>query len=371
MKDNICVITTVHYCFDTRIYYREITSLSKKYIVDYYAPCNEIIKLECSRTFSPLYSSMSKLGRIKAHLQLIYLLLKKNYSMYHLHDPELIPLGLLLKIAKKRVIFDMHENVFIDISTKKYLHPWLRKIIYISFKFLYDLAQRKFDWFILAESSYSKIMKSSKYEIIYNYPLLKNIEIPREKKWKYGMVYVGSITVDRGIWNMLFVFQKVQNILPGSSLHLIGPIDEKGLDLEIAEWICNNSLSGKVYLHGRIPNEQIFDIVRHNSIGLCLLNKTVSFQESLPTKMFEYMMVSLPVIITNCDLWKDIVEDNKCGIAIDPDRHQESADKIVYLLKDDKLLKEFGNNGLKAVQTKFNWANEEVKLLNIYSYLIK
>jgi glycosyltransferase involved in cell wall biosynthesis len=238
------------------------------------------------------------------------------------------------------------------------------------FRVLYVLAQKKFDWFILAESSYSKVMKSNRYEIIYNYPLLKQIEIPREKKWKYGMVYVGSITVDRGIWNMLSVFQEVQKTLPDASLHLIGPIDEAGLELEIKEWISKNSFSDKVSLHGRLPNQQIFDILAHNSIGLCLLNKTDFFRESLPTKMFEYMMAGLPVAITDCSLWKDIIEENKCGIAVDPEKHKESAECIICLLNDDTRLKEFGSNGLKAIQKKVNWASEEVKLLGVYSHLL-
>jgi len=338
--------------------------------VDYYAPCREKkTKIDCSGQFYPLHAAVSKLGRIRTQLQLIYFLVRKKYSVYHLHDPELIPLGLLLKIAKKRVIFDVHENVLADIGAKNYLRPWLRKIIFILFRGFFYLAQRNFDWFVLAERSYPKIMNTNKYEIIYNYPLFRNIDVPAEKKWEYGMVYVGSITVDRGIWDMLSVFRSVHYIMPQSSLHLIGPVDETGLEQEIAEWLRNNSLCDSVYLHGRIPNEQTFDIIRHNSVGLCLLRKNV-FSAIEPTKIFEYMMTSLPVVATNCQLWKAIVENNKCGIAIDPDNILESAESIVSLLKDAQRLKEFGKNGLNAIRSKFNWDTEEGKLLGIYDDLM-
>jgi glycosyltransferase involved in cell wall biosynthesis len=175
--------------------------------------------------------------------------------------------------------------------------------------------------------------------------------------------------VDRGIWDMLDVFRGVHNSLPAASLHLIGPIDEAGLEQEITEWLRNNSLSESVHLHGRIPNEQTFDIIRHNGVGLCLLRKNV-FSAIEPTKIFEYMMTSLPVIVTDCQLWKAIVENDKCGIAIDPANISESADSVVSLLNDEQRLKELGRNGLNAVSAKFNWGTEEAKLLSLYRNLV-
>ena len=364
-----CVITTVHYCFDTRIYYRQIRSLSKKYVVDYYAPSSGGERnIQCSGTFTPLRTARSKVGRIVTQLQLLKLLAGKNYSLYHLHDPELIPLGLILKLLKKKVVFDVHENVLTDIKTKQYIKPALRAIIYLIFKGLFYAAQKQFDWFFLAESSYRKVMTSDKYEMVYNYPRLKEMEIPSNKRWPHGMVYVGSITAERGIWNMLSVFQRVQRVLPDSILHLIGPIDDEGLEAEITQWISNNSLTDNVRLYGRMPNERVFDIMRHNTIGLCLLEAT--FRDIWPTKLFEYMMTSLAVVASDFALWKDIIEESKCGVAVNPHYYDEMAEYITSLLRDEKRLMELGTNGLRAVKSRYNWTTEEQKLLNVYSNLV-
>jgi len=55
--------------------------------------------------------------------------LELNCDVYRFHDPELIFAGLKLKKLEKKVIFDMHENVPVDIEEKEYIHPALRNML--------------------------------------------------------------------------------------------------------------------------------------------------------------------------------------------------------------------------------------------------
>lgn len=368
-KAKICVATTVHYHLDTRVYYRQVCSLSKVFTVDYYAPCKDRgRKIHCSGSFFPLYLASSKLGRIVSQLQLCWLLLRRQYSIYHFHDPELIPLGVVLSLAGKTVIFDVHENVIADIGTKPYMSPMARGMVLSIFARLFTYAQEKFDMFILAEKSYTAIMETENYGVVLNLPILRKIEVPESKRWKHGMVYVGSITEERGIFDMLEVFCHVNGHILDSTLHLVGPIDGDGLHEKIGAWLKRKNLKNEVVLHGRIPNEEIFEIVRHNGLGLCLLKRD-TFRDIEPTKLYEYMMAGIPVVASDCPLWRSIVEDCECGLLVNPDNHLEAAESVIALLEDSRRLEEFGRNGLRAIQERLNWNREEEKLLSLYGKL--
>ena len=47
-------------------------------------------------------------------------------DVYHLHDPELIPAGLMLARGGKRVVYDAHEDLPADILDKAWIRPRLR-----------------------------------------------------------------------------------------------------------------------------------------------------------------------------------------------------------------------------------------------------
>jgi glycosyltransferase involved in cell wall biosynthesis len=87
--------------------------------------------------------------------------------------------------------------------------------------------------------------------------------------------------------------------------------------------------------------------------------------------MFEYMSAGLPVIASNFPLWKEIVEGNKCGICVDPMDPKAIASAIQWMIDHPEEAEEMGKNGRRAVETKYNWANESKKLVGLYQRLIQ
>ena len=55
-------------------------------------------------------------------------------DLVHFHDPELIPLGMRLKRKGFIVVADFHEDIPLQILTKPYLNPILKRIVSFTFK---------------------------------------------------------------------------------------------------------------------------------------------------------------------------------------------------------------------------------------------
>jgi glycosyltransferase involved in cell wall biosynthesis len=70
------------------------------------------------------------------------------------------------------------------------------------------------------------------------------------------------------------------------------------------------------------------------------------------------------MVASNSTLWKKIVENGNCRICADPLDPKEIANAINYLLSNDDMARIMGENGRKLIETKYNWENEEKKLIN-------
>src|SRR5437016_4255332 len=129
MTQRVCILTTVHKPFDTRVFHKEGNALvSAGYDVTLIAQhiCEEVVD---GIRIIPLPEPRSRFDRMtRLTLRALLLALRQNAAVYHFHDPELIPAGLILRLCKKRVVYDVHENVPNDVKDKGWIPKSVRKI---------------------------------------------------------------------------------------------------------------------------------------------------------------------------------------------------------------------------------------------------
>ena len=91
-------------------------------------------------------------------------------------------------------------------------------------------------------------------------------------------------------------------------------------------------------------------------------------QLSSPNKIFEAMMLGLPVI-TNMEP-RLVNEEVGCGIVVDYNNTDQIKAAVVYLRDNIELRRRLGMNGRKAFLQKYNWTNMEQSLYKIYDELL-
>ena len=130
-----------------------------------------------------------------------------------------------------------------------------------------------------------------------------------------------------------------------------------------------NEVKENFKLYGSLPLTKGLKYSKNSKIGLSILKPIRNYTQSYSTKIFEYMAIGLPVITSNFKLYKEIIDENNCGICVDPENPNEIAKAIEFILTNPEKAKEMGHNGRCLVKEKYNWKKEEFKLINIYKTL--
>jgi len=159
---------------------------------------------------------------------MFFKLLGHKADILHFHDPELLPIAFLLRILGRKVVFDMHENLPLEILTKAYIPKFIRVFISRSVK-LYQSLVFYLIPVIYAEKSYGKHFPSSKKnEIILNFPLISAIEnLKVQKKPSFTMGYMGGVTAERGALITLACSAALRKDKHDVNLLFVGPFTDE------------------------------------------------------------------------------------------------------------------------------------------------
>ncbi len=357
----IAHLTSAHPRFDARIFLKECGSFAKRghdvvlIVADGQGPACvggvEIVDVG---------SASSRLRRMTgAARRVVSRAADLNCDVYHLHDPELLPYASQLKRIGK-VIYDAHEDLPSQILSKPYLNHRMRiPVAALAAKLQYHFC-RRLDGVVSATPHIRDTFLKQNIESIdvNNFPILDefgsfdNSVTQREAQ----ISYIGSISLTRGFREIVNASQLVKSNI---TINIAGPIGDESLRREIHS-------GGRIKVHGFLEREDVRELLSHSIAGLVTLHPTPSYLHALPVKMFEYMAAGIPVIASDFPLWRHIVNQNDCGICVDPHSPEEIARAMNYFIEHPEEARRMGANGRQAVETIYNWKTEEDKLMNYY-----
>lgn len=373
MSDKPIVLqtTSVHPVFDTRIFVKECQALAEagyRVVLIAQHDKKEIVQ---GIEIDPLPKVSDKKGRFKRIIPRLVskVLSYPKGSVVHFHDPELILVGIYLKMKGYKVIYDIHEHTPMDFYTKEWLPKWLRPFLTMIVYMLEYIAGLVFDGIVTVVEPVTKRFRHARARNveISNYPKLDALYetvLKRDHVRKDQAIYVGGFTYRRGIDVMVKAIGKTEHE-KNIRLKLGGKFDPP----EIREDIEQLDGWEKCDYLGWLSMEEIWTNLAESKVGIVTIQDVPSHRLLESVKMFEYMAMGLPVIASDFPMFRAIIEPNECGIMVDPGSPEEIAAAIEWIFDHPKEAREMGEKGRKAVQEYYRWENEAAELIQFYKAL--
>jgi glycosyltransferase involved in cell wall biosynthesis len=371
-QPKIVHLTSVHTPFDVRVFHKECKSLAQsgKHVV-LIVPHDRDEVVDSVEVKGIRISGGRFVRMTRTAWSLYREALRQNGDVYHFHDPELIPLGLLLAARGKTVVYDIHEDAPADILHKDYIPRPLRLPLTWSVRKLEDAACRRFSGLIAATPTIATRFHSINPNtvVVHNFPMLDEIAPNAPVPWKErppAVAYIGSISERRGIREILQALALLPSDNPAQMM-LAGPFSPAELRTDLMRL----PVWARVKYLRVLDRPSVASLLSRVRVGLLMLQPEPNFCNAMPIKLFEYMAAGIPVIASDFPLWRQIIGEAGCGLLVDPQDPHAIARGMEYMLNHDAEAEAMGRRGRQAACELYNWTSEERVLLKFYSELLE
>jgi glycosyltransferase involved in cell wall biosynthesis len=281
---------------------------------------------------------------------------------------------------KLPLIADLHENYVEGLKHYKFANTFPGKYIISISKWEKKEREwcRKADHLITvideAVNRYKNIgIPTEKIHVVANYvntvEFLSNPVDPAvAQKYQndFVLMYIGGFDIHRGLETAVRAMPIVLKKYSQAKLVLVGRGRNQG---DLKQLAVKLNIYNNVVFESFQPSEKLPSYISASDICLIPHLKTVHTDNTIPHKLFHYMLLEKPVVATNCNPIQRIIEETKCGLIYENKNSYHMADAVIKLYNNQSLRQQMGTNGRKAVLGKYNWEKTSGNLIEMYKMI--
>lgn len=294
------------------------------------------------------------------NIRLFFYLIFRKFDYVLSNDLDTLPACFFgSKIKNTNLVYDSHElfSEGPELQGRKFVQGFWRSLedfFLPKVKNAYTVSQSIVEFY---DSKYQ-----NKMGVIRNIPLKKDIleidevAFPTTKK---TILYQGVLNPGRGLKPMIKALKFINDL----DLIIIG---YGKVEQDLKSFVAQEKMKDRVHFLGRVSRDKLFNYTKKATLGMVLEEPLgLSFQYSLPNKLFDYIHAEIPIVAGNLPEITRIINKYKVGVLVDNYEPKTIAKAINNLLKDEVLLSEIKKNQQKSKDI-LCWEKESKKLDNYF-----
>lgn len=300
---------------------------------------------------------------------IIIILLTGKWDYVHAADLDtFFPAILVCKIKRIPIIYDI-----IDFYADTVFSSW--PVMYTFVSRIDKILMRFTDVIILPDKSRREqigLFNTGNIHFISNSPDERNYKsiigfpetaIKENNTKRLKIFFGGGIDSTRGIDYILSVVSKNKSLF----IKIMGPASSQYKDKLYNIYGNYENIFLKLEA---VPHETIIQETINADVTVALYDpyKVINNRYASPNKLYEAMMCSKPIIVSDDTSMANIVRKENCGVVVKYGDEKELIKVLEKLRKNPQLRKRLGNNGRKAYEKKYRWEIMEKRLLEIYKF---
>jgi glycosyltransferase involved in cell wall biosynthesis len=278
--------------------------------------------------------------------------------LIHCNDYNTMWVGVAARLlGRSAVVYDAHE-LWPDRNLRPEPRWWL-----LACEWLFVRCAHRT---ITASPGYADVIarryRVPRPEVVRNIPDLPGPPPPGEPpEGEASFVYVGAVTRNRGIEVSIRALART----PGARLRLLGP-SSVSYQAELERLAAAEGVFDRVEFAGAVPPGSVIESLRGATAGLSLIQPAcLSYELSLPNKLFEYVLAGIPVLTSDLPLMGGFVTEHGVGLVAMPDDPSDVAAKLAELMRPERNRELRG--AVAETAGKLSWERESSLLGDTYA----
>jgi glycosyltransferase involved in cell wall biosynthesis len=288
-----------------------------------YPSSAEIKSSKSTIILHPLYKNDYKrisLQRLLAPCRFLRICLYLKPDILIITTHELLFMAWILKqIRGCKLIYDVQENYFRNILYGKAFPVGIRQLLAVWARLKERIFAKSIDQFILAEKAYRDEMPFLNPNLVLQNKVTRQIREVYHKKnhssWS-KLLFTGTVAETTGIREVIHLAEQLHKIDSRFSLTIVGHCPSSSLLKNLQD-----EANAKSFIHLKISerpvlHKSILKAIQESDFGIIWYPYNPSTSGSIPTKLFEYIALHLPVLIHHNSESHQMVNTCRAGFVL-------------------------------------------------------